>query len=91
MLRHLGAVETGRRRRVVFQPFEFDINPATDAMSELALVNSLQGRVDALDFDGAPAFGFQLHGLGLKGIHPGQAPDHGLIKFHRLPRFLGNL
>ena len=26
----------------------------------------------------------ELHGLGLKGIHPGQATDGGLVEFHRL-------
>ena len=59
-------------------------------MAEFTLIHPLYRGIDPLYLDAASAFGFQLHGLGLQGIHPGQPPDHGLVKFNRLTRFLGD-
>ena len=69
-----------RRGRIEIKPGRFDLLAAAQTLSIGALVNTLEGGVDADDLLAAPRFGGIGHGLGLQGIHARQTADACLVK-----------
>lgn len=60
----------------------FDVFSTISAAAVFALVDALEGCVDALAFC-LPTAGLRLgHGLVLERIHAGKAPDGLLVEFH---------
>lgn len=72
------------------QPFQVDVVPADEAVTEVPGIYPAQRTLDARELQLAPPDGFLSHVLRLHGIHPGQPADAGLVELYRPCGRVGN-
>lgn len=86
-----GAVDAHRDGGVQLEALGPDLLAAVDAVAVFAVLDALEGGVDALESDFPAPSGLQRHRLGLQGVHPGQSADRRLVQLDRLAGFLADV